>query len=138
LELVGHLDRWEYLGHYQRIDIALDPFPCNGMTTTCDALWMGAPVLTMPGEMPASRAGLSILSSIGLGEMAASSEEDYVRIAAALAGNLPRLADLRATLRQRMQASPLMDAPRFARNVEAAYQKMWQRWRARDSGLRKD
>jgi len=99
------------------------------MTTTCDALWMGVPVLTLPGKMPASRAGLSLLSSIGLGELAASSEEDYVRMAVELAGNLPRLAELRATLRPRMQASPLMDAPRFARNVEAAYRSMWERWR---------
>jgi protein O-GlcNAc transferase len=82
----------------------------------------------LPGEMPASRAGLSLLSSVGLGELAASSEEDYVRMAVELAGNLPRLADLRATLRARMQASPLMDAPRFARNVESAYRSMWQAW----------
>jgi predicted O-linked N-acetylglucosamine transferase (SPINDLY family) len=119
--------RWEYLSLYHRIDLALDPFPCNGMTTTCDALWMGAPVLTLPGATPASRAGLSLLSTIGLGELAASSEEDYVRIAVELAGNLPRLADLRATLRSRMQDSPLMDAPRFARNVEAAYRSMWEK-----------
>jgi protein O-GlcNAc transferase len=128
VELVGYLPRWEYLRLYQRIDLGLDPFPFNGMTTTCDALWMGVPVLTLPGEMPASRAGLSLLSSVGLGELAASSEEDYVRMAVELAGNLPRLADLRATLRARMQASPLMDAPRFARNVESAYRSMWQAW----------
>jgi predicted O-linked N-acetylglucosamine transferase (SPINDLY family) len=124
VEFVGGLPRWEFLRHYQRIDIGLDPFPCNGMTTTCDALWMGAPVLTLPGQMPVSRAGLSILSSVGLGDLAASSEEDYVRRAVELAGDLPRLADLRATLRERMLASPLMDAPRFARNVEAAYRRM--------------
>jgi predicted O-linked N-acetylglucosamine transferase (SPINDLY family) len=128
LELVGFHARMEYLELYHRIDLALDPFPYNGMTTTCDALWMGAPVLTLPGKMPASRAGLSLLSSIGLGELAASSEDDYVRKAAELSGNLPRLADLRATLRARMRASPLMDAPRFARHVEAAYRSMWKRW----------
>jgi len=98
------------------------------MTTTCDALWMGVPVLTLPGEMPVSRAGLSLLSSVGLGELVASSEEDYVRTAVTLTGNLAHLADLRATLRQRMMASPLMDAPLFARNVEAAYRFMWQAW----------
>ena len=128
VELVGFLPRSEYVKLYQRIDLGLDPFPCNGMTTTCDALWMGVPVLTLPGAMPASRAGLSLLSSVGLEELAASSEEDYVRIAVELAGNLPRLADLRAALRPRMQASPLMDAPRFARNVEAAYRTMWRTW----------
>ena len=128
VEVVGFLPRREYLRLYQRIDLGLDPFPCNGMTTTCDALWMGVPVLTLPGEMPVSRAGLSILSSVGLAELAASSAEDYVRIAAELAGDLPRLAELRATLRPRMQASPLMDARRFARNVEAAYRAMWAHW----------
>ena len=138
LEPVGFLPRSEYLWLYQRIDIGLDPFPCNGMTTTCDALWTGAPVLTLPGDMPVSRAGLSILSTIGLAELAASSEEDYVRIAAELAANLPRLAHLRATLRPRMQASPLMDAPRFARNVEAAYRSIWQRWCANPSSGLKD
>jgi len=126
VECVGTLPRWEYLMLYQRIDLGLDPFPCNGMTTTCDALWMGVPVVTLAGEMPVSRAGLSILSTIGLAEMAANSEDDYVRLAVELAGNLPRLAELRATLRPRMQASPLMDAPRFARNVEAAYWSMWE------------
>jgi len=128
VELVGLLPRSEYLGLYRRIDIALDTFPYNGMTTTCDALWMGAPVLTLPGKTAASRAGLSILSSVGLAEFAASSEEDLVRTTVELAGNLPRLADLRATLRARMLASPLMDAPRFARNLEAAYRMMWRRW----------
>jgi protein O-GlcNAc transferase len=128
VELVGILSRQDYLGLYQRIDLGLDPFPYNGTATTCDALWMGVPVLTLTGEMPVSRAGLSLLSSVGLGELAASSEEDYVRMALELAGNLPRLADLRATLRPRMLSSPLMDAPRFARNVEAAYRSMWQTW----------
>jgi protein O-GlcNAc transferase len=128
VELAGLLPRLDYLRLYHRIDIGLDPFPYNGMTTTCDALWMGVPVLTLPGEMPVSRAGLSLLSNVGLAEMVASSEEDFVRVAVELAGNLPRLADLRATLRPRMQASPLMDAPRFAGNVEAAYRSMWHRW----------
>jgi len=129
VELVGFQPSSDYLQLYQRIDIALDPFPCNGMTTTCDAMWMGVPVLTLPGDMPISRAGLSLLSTIGLGDFAATSEDDYVRLAVELAGNLPRLADLRSTLRPRIVASPLMDAPRFARNVEAAYIKMWEHWR---------
>jgi protein O-GlcNAc transferase len=128
VELVGASPRLEYMKLYQRIDIGLDPFPFNGMSTTCDALWMGAPVLTLPGKMPASRMGLSILSSVGLEELAAASEKDFVRMAVKLAKNLPRLADLRATLRPRMQASPLMDAPRFTQNVEAAYRSMWQAW----------
>ena len=133
VEFVGFLPRREYLRLYRRIDLALDPYPFNGMTTTCDALWMGIPVLTLPGKAPASRAGLSLLSCVGLGECVASSEEDFVRKAMALAGDLPRLADLRATLRARMLASPLMDAPRFARNVETAYRSMWERWRCKQS-----
>jgi len=128
LDMIGIVSRSEYLQLYQRIDLALDPFPYNGMTTTCDAFWMGAPVLTVPGATPSSRAGLSLLSSIGLAQFAPSSEEDYVQLAAELAADLPRLADLRATMRPRMLASPLMDAPRFARIVEGAYRELWQRW----------
>jgi protein O-GlcNAc transferase len=129
VEKVGLMSGWEYMSLYRRIDLGLDPFPFNGMTSTCDALWMGVPVLTLPGEMPASRAGLSLLSSVGLTEFAASSEEDYVRMAA----DLPRLADLRATLRSRMLGSSLMDAPRFARSIEAAYRSMWKAWCANPS-----
>jgi protein O-GlcNAc transferase len=128
VELVGSLPRFEYLRLYQRFDLGLDPFPFNGMTTTCDSLWMGVPVLTLPGRTAASRAGLSLLSSVGLGEFAASSEDDYVRLAVQSVANLPRLANVRSTLRQRMQTSPLMDAPRFAQNVEAAYRSIWNRW----------
>ena len=128
VEMIGIVSRSEYLQLYQRIDLALDPFPYNGMTTTCDALWMGAPVLTVPGATPSSRAGLSLLSSIGLAQFAPSSEEDGVRLAAELAADLPRLAELRATMRPRMLASPLMDAPRFAQIVEGAYRELWQRW----------
>ena len=136
VELVGIVFHREYLRFYQRIDLGLDTFPYNGMSTTCDSLWMGVPVLTMPGTMPLSRLGFSLLSSAGLGDLVASSEEDYVRLAVELAGNLPRLAGLRTTLRARMQDSPLMDAPRFALNVEAAYRAMWQAWCAGQSPIR--
>ena len=130
LELVSYCPWPEYVRHLQRIDIGLDSFPCNGMTTTCHTLWMGAPVIPRPGASPAARAGLSLLSTVGLTECIAPSEDDYVRIAAGLARDLPRLSEWRATLRARMQASPLMDAPRFARNVEAAYRQMWREWAA--------
>jgi protein O-GlcNAc transferase len=119
-----------YFELYQRIDIALDTFPYGGGTTTCDALWMGVPLITLVGHTAVGRGGLSILSNLGLPELAARSTEDYVRIATALASDLPRLTMLRSTLRQRMQQSPLMDAPRFARNVEAAYRQMWTAWSA--------
>jgi protein O-GlcNAc transferase len=104
----------------------LDAFPYNGHTTSLDALWMGVPVVSLTGRAPVSRAGLSQLTNLGLSELAARSDAEYVSIATNLSADLPRLAELRATLRARMQASPLMDAPRFAKNVEAAYRSMWQ------------
>ncbi|MGO8749538.1 MAG: tetratricopeptide repeat protein [Thermoguttaceae bacterium] len=128
---VDFLPTAEYLGVYQRIDVALDPFPYGGGTTTCDALWMGVPVVSLAGPTAVGRGGVSILSNLGLPELVAQDPEQYVRIAAKLAYDLSRLSALRASLRDRMQASPLMDAPRFARNVEAAYRTMWQRWCAK-------
>ncbi len=126
--------REEFLEVFQKIDIALDPFPYNGGTTTCEALWMGIPVLTLPGSLIVSRIGLSILSSVGLPELAADSEEDFVRLAANLAGDLARLAELRATLRERLKASPFMDGARFAMGVEQGYRKMWGVWCAGAAG----
>jgi predicted O-linked N-acetylglucosamine transferase (SPINDLY family) len=120
--------RREYLELYRRLDIVLDPFPYGGHTTTLDALWMGVPVVSLAGAPPASRAGLSILGNLGLPELTAFSEDDYVRIASDLAGDPARLADLRRTLRSRMEASVLMDAPRFARNIESVYRVMWRSW----------
>lgn len=128
LEFADHVPIAQYFRCYQSIDIALDPFPFPGGTTTCDALWMGVPVITLAGPTPVSRGGVSLLSNIGLSELAAQSVDEYVAIAATLARDLPRLAALRAGLRERMQRSPLMDAPRFARNLEAAYRSMWHRW----------
>ena len=107
---------------------ALDTFPYGGGTTTCDALWMGVPVVSLAGPAAVGRGGVSLLSNVGLPELVAEDCEQYVQIAAELARDLPRLSALRATLRERMQASPLMNAPRFARGVEAAYRTMWQRW----------
>jgi protein O-GlcNAc transferase len=117
-----------YFDNYQRVDIGLDPFPCAGGTTTCDALWMGVPVVTLAGALALSRAGLSILSNVGVPELAARTPPEYVGIAAALAADLPRLAALRAGLRERMRRSPLMDGPRFARRMENAFRAMWRRW----------
>ena len=117
-----------YFDLYQQIDIALDTFPYGGGTTTCDALWMGVPVVSLIGRTAVGRGGLSILSNIGLPELVARSDDEYVKIATDLAADLPRLSTLRSTLRRRMQQSPLTDAPRFARHMEAAYRQMWQRW----------
>jgi protein O-GlcNAc transferase len=137
LEFLGRQVRAEYLKTYGRIDIALDPFPWGGGITTCDALWMGVPVVSLVGRTAVGRGGASILANIGLQELIAHTPEQYVKIAVGLANDLPRLAELRRTLRPRMQASPLMDAPRFARNVEATYRQMWRSWCAErgNSGL---
>jgi predicted O-linked N-acetylglucosamine transferase (SPINDLY family) len=119
----------QYVRTYGRIDIALDPFPWGGGITTCDALWMGVPVVSLVGRTAVGRGGGSILSNVGVPELIAQTPEQYVQIAAELAGDLPRLAALRRTLRGRIEKSPLMDAPRFARNVEAAFRQMWRNWR---------
>jgi len=118
----------EYLRLYQRLDLVLDPFPYNGHTTSLDALWMGVPVVSLAGKLAVSRAGLSQLTNLGLSDLVARTEDEYVVVATRLAGDLPRLKELRATLRSRMEASVLMDAPRFARQIEDAYRTMWRTW----------
>jgi len=126
LEFAGRQPWPEYLRTYARIDIALDPFPWGGGITTCDALWMGVPVVSLVGRTAVGRGGTSILANVGVPELIARTQDQYVDIATHLAGDLPRLAELRRTLRPRMEASPLMDAPRFARNVESVYREMWK------------
>jgi predicted O-linked N-acetylglucosamine transferase (SPINDLY family) len=113
---------------YNRVDIALDPFPYNGTTTTCEALWMGVPVVTLSGDRHAGRVGASLLDQIGLTEFVATSVEHYVGIALALARDGERLAQLRQSLRPRMAASSLCDGPAFARKMEAAFRSVWQDW----------
>jgi predicted O-linked N-acetylglucosamine transferase (SPINDLY family) len=124
IEFVGHQPRAKYLRTYDRIDIALDTFPYNGHTTSLDALFMGVPVVTLAGKHSVARAGVSQLSNLGLPELIAISPDEFVSIAAALAGNVQHLSQLRRRLRGVMQNSPLMDATRFARNVEHAYRAM--------------
>ncbi|HMD53205.1 MAG TPA: tetratricopeptide repeat protein, partial [Phycisphaerae bacterium] len=129
LDLVGNIPSFvEHLKRYNSVDLALDTFPYNGATTTCEALWMGVPVIALAGQMHMSRVGVSLLSNLGLHEWIAQTPQEYVDIAVQSAGDLPRLAELRRTLRSRMQASPLMDAISLARNVEAAYRDMWRKW----------
>jgi protein O-GlcNAc transferase len=118
----------EHLDAYNRVDIALETFPYNGTTTTCEALWMGVPVLTLGGKVHVSRVGLTLLTAVGLPELIAFSPEEYVKKATALAADVEKLKELRTSLRSRMQSSRLMDAPRFAANVEAAYRTMWRTW----------
>jgi predicted O-linked N-acetylglucosamine transferase (SPINDLY family) len=125
---VGYVPLETYLLQYQQIDIALDTTPFAGGTTTCDALWMGVPTVTLSGRTAVGRGGVSLLSNLGLTELIARTPEQYTQIAVELANDLPSLKELRSTLRRRMERSPLMDAPRFARNIEAAYRQMWQTW----------
>jgi predicted O-linked N-acetylglucosamine transferase (SPINDLY family) len=128
VEFADRQSRLEYFKLYQRMDINLDPFPCNGGTTTLDAFWMGIPTITLLGKTVVGRAGWSQLCNLGLKELAAATTEQYVTRACELAGDLPRLQELRSSLRQRMQRSPLMDASRFARGIEQAYRMMWRKW----------
>lgn len=128
VEFVSFQPRLDFLAEHHRLDVILDTFPYNGHVTTCDALWMGVPVVSLARELPVSRGGMSVLTTVGLPDLVAKSEDDFVGIASRLAQDLPRLAELRATMRARMQSSPLMDAGRFARGIEAAYRTIWQRW----------
>ncbi len=128
LELLGPSPYEEYLAHYQGLDVALDPFPFCGGVTTCEALWMGVPVVTWPGPTFAGRHSLSYLSSLGLTELVAGDPEEYERLAVRLARDWPRLAELRARLRPQMAGSPLCDGPRFAANLLAVVRGAWRRW----------
>jgi protein O-GlcNAc transferase len=128
VELVPRIVRGKYLEHFNRIDIGLDTFPYNGHTTSLDSLWMGVPFVTLIGQTAVGRGGFSQLSNIGLPELAARTLDEYLQIAVDLANDVPRLAELRRTLRGRMETSPLMDAPAFARAIEVAYRQMWTNW----------
>jgi predicted O-linked N-acetylglucosamine transferase (SPINDLY family) len=129
LELVAWVaGRAAHLELYNRIDIALDPFPYNGTTTTCEALWMGVPAVTLCGNRHAGRVGASLLHQIGQTECVANSTEGYVEIAIALAADRPRLRELRSSLRVQMFASPLCDGTTFARKIEGAFREMWKKW----------
>ena len=108
------------------MDIALDPFPFNGVTTTCEALWKGVPVVTLRANRPYGRVGAALLASVGPPELIAEDPESYVEVAARLARDLTRLRELRLGMRNQMHASPLCDAPGFARAMEQAYRGMWR------------
>ena len=116
------------LAEYGDVDIALDPFPFCGGLTSAEALWMGVPVVTLPGDRPASRQTLGFLNQIGLRELAATSGDEYVRIATELAADPVRRAELRRGMRARISASPMCDGALQARGLEAAARQMWRRW----------
>ena len=128
VEFASYRPRERYLELFHQIDISLDTLPYNGHTTSLDSLFMGVPVVTLVGSTVVGRASASQLTNLRLQELIARTPDEYVAVAGALAEDLPRLDALRSSLRERMQSSPLMDAPRFARGIENAYRQMWRRW----------
>jgi predicted O-linked N-acetylglucosamine transferase (SPINDLY family) len=116
-----------YWDRIRRADIALDTFPYNGGATTCECLWLGVPVVTKAGAMGFARSAASILGAVGLSELIAETEDRYVEIAVRLACDRPRLRQLQHGLRERLRASPLLDAPGFMRDMESAYREVWRR-----------
>ena len=127
IQLVGHSSSVkEHLEWYGNIDIALDPYPYSGTTTTCEALWMGVPVISRIGNRHSSRVGLSILRNVGLAGLAAATNEQYIALAAYLAGDVNRLSKLRFSLREAVANSSLCDAYSFTVKLENAYREMWE------------
>ena len=128
LRIMGHVPSVsEHLSTYDKVDIGLDTFPYNGTTTTCEALWMGVPVITRTGNRHASRVGASIMNRVGLTELIAATENKYIEKAVRLAKDMNYLAELRDSMRKRMQESPLCDAISFAREMENAFFKMLEK-----------
>jgi protein O-GlcNAc transferase len=126
------LQSWDqspkHLEAYNLVDIGLDTFPFNGATTTCEAMWMGVPVITLAGTAYHSRVGVSLLSNVGLPELVAKTPDEYVELAVSLATDSDKLSILRANLRDRMAHSPLTDAKRFTTNLEKYYREIWEIW----------
>ena len=116
------------MGEYGAVDIVLDPFPYSGGLTTCEALWMGVPTITIPEEIFASRHSASHMSNAGLADWVAESLEGYMNIAVARATDLDALAKLRAGLREKVRQSPLCDGPRFGQNLGGALRHAWRAW----------
>jgi predicted O-linked N-acetylglucosamine transferase (SPINDLY family) len=126
--LAGLRGRYKYLELYRDVDIALDPFPYNGCVTTCDALWMGVPVIALAGDAFVSRQGVSLLATVGLRDLVTRDADSYVQKAIQLAAEPARLAAIRASLRTAVRRSPLGDTRRFTRQLEDVYEKIWTEW----------
>jgi predicted O-linked N-acetylglucosamine transferase (SPINDLY family) len=126
LRFVTRRPRLKYLELYNQADAALDPFPYNGGVTSCDSLWMGVPFVTLEGNSYLSRQGLMLLTNIGLPRLVARTERDYIGLACAMARNLPKLAAVRAGLREWFLRSPIADGAGFARDLGEAYLRMWR------------
>ena len=130
IECIPYRSEVPYGLQFAGIDIALDHYPYNGVTTTCESLYVGVPVISLHGRHCVSRSGLSILNALGLGELVASTPEQYVEIAVALATDVERLEQLRGGLRNRFEQSPLRDEKRFAANFEELLQTAWRQYLA--------
>ncbi len=128
MELLGPVPQCELLGCYSQMDLALDPFPYNGGTTTCEALAMGVPVLTLRGDRFVSRVGASLLANAGLEDLIAATAEEYAAKAVALAANPALLSALRPKLRGILAHSTVCDVGGFTRKLESAYRDIWRRW----------
>ena len=129
IDMAGYVDsKKSHLDCYDQVDIGLDTFPFNGATTTCEALWMGVPVLTLSGDRHVSRIGATMLNAVGLSEMVALNKNEFVQKAMRLANDPKGLMQLRAILRKRMKDSPLCNSRHFAHQIELAYREIWQRW----------
>ena len=129
------LSKEEHLDLYNKVDIALDTFPYNGTTTTCEALWMGVPVITLEGKVHVSRVGLSLLSTIGMTYLVAKSKGEYIKKAVDLAADIEKRLYLRSNLQSLMRSSPLMNAKGFTQALEHEFRKMWIRWCDSGQGL---
>jgi protein O-GlcNAc transferase len=127
-DFAGRVKHSHYLQSYGRVDVCLDTLPYNGLTNSLDAAWMGVPTVTLAGPTVTGRAGSSVAHNLGLPQLAATSPDGFVAAAVALASDLSSLAELRRNLRRRLEESPLTDQPRFARDIEGAYRKMWREW----------
>jgi len=117
-----------YFRHFLDVDIALDPWPYNGGTTTMDALLMGVPVVNLEGKWATARAGITLMKNVGHPEWIAKDTDQYIQIAKDLVSDLPKLNQIRKALRPRMISSPLMDGKGFALDMEAAYKRAWERY----------
>jgi protein O-GlcNAc transferase len=127
---LSRLERPAYWAQFAGVDIALDPFPYSGGASTCDALWMGVPVVTLAGDYGFSRSGASILANSGLPHLVAQDAAGYLGVASGLAADLSALNRMRQSMRERLLGSPLLDAPGYTRTLEAQYRDIWQRWRS--------
>jgi protein O-GlcNAc transferase len=134
IDMLPHTSLPEYFATYREVDIHLDPFPYAGGTTTCDALWMGVPTVTLAGDRFCTRHSASHLRNAGLGELVADDMNGYLRIALGLANDLDRLSEMRASMREKITKSPLLDAERFGENFTKCLRSMWTETQVSEAG----